>query len=271
MLNQLRRPRVRPRLTQDDLTDQLRAIKEERPRPAFLKPQEIKRLLAAAVRHDAETYALTRAEKADGLGAGEGITRKHDSVLPLVVLRLLTGARLEELLSLRWEHVDLERGVIEFNAEHVKTGEDREVWLDKTPALARLLAALKLRSAGPFVIGGQAGWTRATATKARKRLTDRFGAPEFNWSQRSGRTPALRSTCATYSVNAAGVWGEASIYVAARRLGHSIRVAERRYQRRHRVSHEATTLEEAMEAADAFRQAVDAVAGVRAKLAAEAG
>lgn len=264
ILNELRRRGLLPHVHKDDLTDQLRAYKQPRPRAAFLKPDKLRELLKAVQKHDGAVCALTREEKARGLKAGEGKTPKHEPAAPLVLLALLTGARLEELLGLRWRDVDLDAGVIELQAEDVKTGDGREVWLDVTPSLKRLLLALRLKKTGPLVIGGEVAWTRTVAGKLRARLTDTYGAPPFNWSQRSGRTPALRSTCATYSTNAFGIWGDAAHYASAKRLGHSVTIAEKRYAGRWRVPREAKDLEQAMEVADEIAALVDEVTGRKA-------
>ncbi len=49
---------------------------------------------------------------------------------PIVVAALHTGARLGELLTLRWEDVDLERGMLFFDQRNCKSGRQREVPID---------------------------------------------------------------------------------------------------------------------------------------------
>ncbi len=63
----------------------------ERPRERFLSAEEYRRLFAA-------------------LDAVEG--REHPSVLACIRLLALTGARLSEIVTLRWEHVDLQHAAL---------------------------------------------------------------------------------------------------------------------------------------------------------------
>ena len=265
ILNQLRRRGYLPHVTREDVADRLRAYKEPKPQPAFLKPPELRKLLRAIEKHDAATCAMTREDKASGVKPGESTAPKHEPVAPFVLFSLLAGPRHEEALTLRWENVDLETpaGVVEIQAEDVKTGEARSVWLDVTPSLKRLLKALKLRATGPYVFGGEAPWTRQGLAKVRLRLMNTYHAPAFTWSQRAGRTPSLRATCATYSVNAGGIWGDAAHFASAKRLGHSVVIAEKRYAGRWRVPREAKDLEQAMEIADEIARLVDVATGAR--------
>jgi integrase len=67
-----------------------------------------------------------------------------------VRLLVFTGARLNEILTLRWDHVDLERGWL--NRADSKTGA-KTVYLN-VPA-RRLLAALARLEGNPFVVPGE--------------------------------------------------------------------------------------------------------------------
>ncbi len=310
VLNELRRRGLLPHVDRDSIGDQLRSFKEPRPRAAFLKPEQLRDLLEAVRRHDEARWATQKTKKpldpdakvrtarelASLLGVHESrisqlrrepgwpkgppwrlkdvlqaLPARHEPAAPLILLALLTGARLEELLSLKWENVDLKHrdGSIEFVAEDVKTGAGRELWLDVTPSLKRLLESLKKRSSGPYVLSGDAPWTQTVANKIRARLVKLYGAPEFTFAQRSGRTPSLRASNATYSVNAGAVWGDAAHFTSAKRLGHSVAIAERRYAGRWRVPREARDLEEAMEVAPDIRALVDAVVGRRSRAESE--
>lgn len=60
---------------------------------------------------------------------------------PIVVAALHTGGRLSEILTLRWEDVDLERGVLYFDQTNTKSGKQRELPID--PDLAAVLREQK--------------------------------------------------------------------------------------------------------------------------------
>jgi integrase len=99
MLSNLRRAgRLTAIGSSDDIADTLRLVATERARPDPLKADEIRRLLGAALEHDAATYAITRVEAA---GQREvGTTQRFDAIAPLVLLMLLSGMRLGEALAL---------------------------------------------------------------------------------------------------------------------------------------------------------------------------
>lgn len=131
-------------------------------------------------------------------------------------------------------------GEIRLRAAEVKTKTARVVGLEVSPALRRLLAAMKLRAGDEERVFP--ALTPDVLSSARARLVGEYGAPAFTWQ-------VLRSTCATYLVNAPSIYGAASAFLAARQLGHSVVVAERRYAGQLRgISREARTLEAAMQA-----------------------
>lgn len=261
-----------PRLTYDDLRRGLKLQKAVREAPEFLRPEECRKLLEAALRHDGETHAVTRAEH-----RGErapGTTERFEPIAPLIAFCLLTGCRAGEGLALRWRDVHLDTvdadgrkvGEIHLRASAVKTGHARKITLDVAPGLRALLAAMKLQAGDDvYVFGGEEPMSRAQAEAARKRLVgdhrlgsrgrkrkhgkvreikvSGWGAPAFSWQ-------LLRSTCATVSCNAPSLWGTAAPFVAAKRLGHSVVVSEKRYAGQLAVSAQAKTLEDAMQVRD---------------------
>ncbi|MBN4049867.1 phage integrase SAM-like domain-containing protein [bacterium AH-315-M10] len=213
---------LRPELNRDAISEILGRVREKLARPAILRPAELRQLLEASLRHDRATFSLTRAEKARG--GVEGGTPRYRAVSPLILLGLLGGMRFKEMTHLDWAwvHLDDRQPEIVLPADMVKTGHERAVGLDKTPSLVRLLAALKLQRRGAYVLGSDEPASRNVAEGARRRLQAQFGAPKFTWQQ-------LRQTCASYSSNAKSLWGDASAFTSAKRLGHSILVAEKRY------------------------------------------
>lgn len=241
MLNAWRRQGLL-RLSRDDISDALRPLATTRIRPQPLKPAEIQGLLEAALRHDADTFRITRAEKAGD--ADPGTTPRHEPAAPLVLFTLLSGCRIGEVASLPWSAVDLSahegQGEVVITATASKTRTERAVRLDVSPSLTRLLAALRLRAGGDlFVFGGVAPVTADRLKNTLRRLQGAYKGPTFTWQR-------LRQTCATYLTNAPSIFGAASAFMSATRLGHGVTVAQRHYLGLVTVPATAKTLEAAM-------------------------
>lgn len=129
-----------------------------------------------------------------------------------------------------------------------------------TPGLRALPGRLRLRAGkGRFDFGGLAPLRRPVIDAARKRLVGvDFGAPALDWQ-------VLRVTCASYLVNAPGIYGAAAVFLASRCLGHSTTVADRHYRGIVKgIPASATTLEEAMGLADLLLKIAPAAAASEA-------
>jgi len=244
VLNYLRRLGLLPKISADDLSDGLAKLASNVERLDYRKPAELRKLLEAALRHDAEKFEATREEHA---GKREpGTTPRYTPIAPFVAAALLTGMRAGELIDLDWKRVDLEAldhdgrpvGEIYVTAAS-KTHRARTVGLEVSPMLRTLLTALKLKTGGK---GSVFGITRGEAKASERRLRVEFGAPDgCNWQ-------ALRRTCGTFLTNAPGIFGAASAYRSAKQLGHSVAVAEKHYVDVARgVSRDARDLESAMQ------------------------
>lgn len=221
MLNQWRRQGIIPLLNTDLIRDALRFVRARRELPYFLHKPDIRRMLEAAERHDAVTFKLTR-EEHDGLKPA-GSTPRHEPIRPFVIASLLTGCRFNELACLRWDEVDLDAQEVILRASRTKTARARRIPLEITPSLVDLFAVMKRDAMGaPYVFGGESPFTREVADGARKRMMEQFDAPKFNWQD-------LRRTCGTFLTCAPGIYGGASAFMSAKRLGHSVLVAERHY------------------------------------------
>lgn len=96
---------------------------------------------------EAELTALARALAEEKGRKGVASTRH---IVGAIRLLLFTGARLNEILTLKWEHVDLEAGVLRLPES--KTGA-KLVYLN-APARA-VLAELPRLSGNPYVIAGE--------------------------------------------------------------------------------------------------------------------
>lgn len=247
VLGYLRRLGLLPRLTGDDLRDGLAKLKAPPKRVRYLKPHELQRLLDAALRHDAETFKATRAEHA--ARAETGATPRYKPIAPVIAAALVTGLRFGHLLGLQWSDVDLDaldadgRAVGEIvPAGGSLTKRTGVIGLEISPALRKMLAAMKLASGGR---GPVFNVTPGEARAALKRLRSEYGAPAgASWQM-------FRVTCGCYLTNAPGIFGGASAYRSAKQLGHSVAVAERYYVDVVRgLPRDARTVEDAMQIAE---------------------
>lgn len=223
-----------PNLSSDVIRDRLPFAKNKRELPRFLKAKEVRALLQACRTHDAVMCSATR----DGQPRA-----KYPPIFPFVATCLFTGMRFKEAASLRWADVHLEEGIIELSASATKTGEGRRISLRETPALTEMLKRMEKESrGGVYVFGGDKPLPRDMAESARRRLcaeerqligkgrnphkreprAEAFGAPKFTWHD-------LRRTCGTFLTCAPAIYGAASAFLSAKRLGHSVAVAERYY------------------------------------------
>ncbi len=259
-LNAARKHGLTPRLSRDTIAESLACLPLPKPQPVPLKPDALRDIFRAALRHDALMCHETREEH---VGARpKGTTPRYRAVAPLVAFTMLTGCRIGEPLALRWQDVDLDApddegnavGEIRLDATATKTHTARRVTLEVSPRLRTLLATLRLRAGDePFVFGGEAALVHHDADNARDRLINEFGAPSFTWQR-------LRQTCGSYLTNAPGIFGAASAYRSAKQLGHSVTIAERHYVGVIRgIPRDARTLDDAMQLASAL-DAVVAVA-----------
>jgi integrase len=237
------------RLSHDDVRRCCKLLKVATNRKKFLRPAQIKKLLTAALRHDAATFKATRAEH--GGAAIKGGTPKYPPIAPFVLYVLLTGCRRAEALRVQWESIDLEDGNIHIGTES-KTSKPRDIDIGPSPALGRLLAAQRLRTGGK---GSVWGLTEDEAGAAMDRLRNDYAAPPGFTFQ------ILRVTCQSYLASAPSIYGAASIFLAASRGGHSVAVCERHYAGAVKnISPDARTIEAAMQIDAEAAQVVESIA-----------
>ena len=267
LLNHFRKLGIAPALSRDTITDALKPLPLRREQPVYLPPTKLQKLLQAAIRHDADVFAETRAEHARLRPRGS--TPRHEPIAPFVAFLLLSGCRRGEALKLTWAEVDLDAiddrdrkvGEIRLRAEQTKTRRARLIGLEVSPALRKLLVQMKLcagRNADAlYLFGGAKPYSVDTIQAARRRLVREYGAPTFDWQ-------ALRSTCATFLTNAPGIFGSASAFHSSRQLGHSMAVAERSYLGVHRgIPVDARTLEAAMHIEPTLEQTIATLSAPR--------
>ena len=127
---------------------------EEKAHERFLKPSEVQALGKALSTLDEEIEAAERGEVArENKHANKSQARVSTYALAAIRLLTFTGMRPREVLSLRWQDVDFENGVI--NLQDAKAG-DRQVTLG-TAALQVLRAIPRIEGNPHVIVGDREG------------------------------------------------------------------------------------------------------------------
>lgn len=219
-----------PRVRSEDIKAATRRQKAPRDPIEVLQPAQVRDLLRACLAHD----------EAEG-----------EALAPLVLLTLLTGMRYAEAAELDWSEVDLEAKAIRLPSSRVKTKVARAVTLTECPAAAELLGALRLRGGAGRVFR----LTRDDAERMRRRSLSKYTKVVWDWRM-------LRRTCGS-AIVCAGLLGPGSAFLAAKRLGHSVTIAERHYlDALPDLPRDATTIERALGIEAEAKAIVRSVAGV---------
>jgi len=171
----------------------------ENKRERYLNAEELKRLGAV-------------------LRAAELERTEWPTFVPFLHLLMLTGCRRDEIRTLRWEHVDLEAGLLRLPDS--KTGR-KDVNL---PAAARqILAAMPRKEGNPFVIWGAVeGKPLIDAKRSWKRIRE-------SAKLEGVRLHDLRHTHASYAVS-----GGLPLPIVGALLGHTQPQTTQRYAHLHR-------------------------------------
>jgi integrase len=149
----------------------------------------------------------------DALAAAEVDQSETPFALAAIRLLIFTGARLGEILSLRWDHAHLDEGVLKLPDS--KTG--RKVFWLNPPAL-EVLKSLPRVSGNPFVIvGTRAGHHLVNLRKPWQRVCSRADIAD-------ARIHDLRHSYASVAVGA-GV----GLYLTGKILGHLRNTTTERY------------------------------------------
>lgn len=242
VLGYLRDLDLLPSLGPDDLRRSMKKFASETGEIEFLRPVQCRQILEAAIAHDAAKFTETADEHKRRKPVGT--TPRFRPIAPFVLFVLLTGVRIGEALGLLWPHIDLSAsddhgkaaGELRLPPSLTKTKTGRIIPLDVSPSVHELLTRLHTGATDAPVFRR----TRGEAKRGMERLI-KFGAPPFfTWH-------VLRATCGTFLTNAPGIYGGASAYQSARRLGHSVTIAEKHYLGQLRgIPREAKTIEAAM-------------------------
>ena len=190
----------------------------EKRRERFLTADELARLGEAL--REGETIGLPVPNEQ----ASHRRVKLDPYAVAAIRLLMLTGARLREILFLRWEHVDFERGMI-FLPDS-KTGQ-KPVYL--SAAALAVLSALPREKGNPHVIVGRAPVKReGDKTKAEGKSRVDLKKP---WAAitRAAGLDALRIHDLRHSFASVGAGASLGLPVIGRLLGHSQPATTARY------------------------------------------
>lgn len=170
----------------------------EQARQRYLTPAELKRVGAA-------------------LRVGERRERLSPSAVAALRLLLLTGARVSEILSLRWRDVDLKTGALRLPDS--KTG--RKTILLSAPAV-EILKTWPRFAKSPFVFPGE-------GTGKRKGLHRVSLADPWAWIRRRAKLPDVRVHDLRHSYASIAVSSGQTLPIIGALLGHSQTQTTQRY------------------------------------------
>jgi integrase/recombinase XerD len=163
-----------------------RSLPEARPRTRFLSRDEYRRLLAVSGPH----------------------------LRPLIEMAVETGMRLEELLSLRWEQVDLDRREVRLVV--TKSRQPRVIPLSERSVA--IVVASPCIAGSPYVFTNPGTGKRyRNVWRSFRRACSRAGISDFRWHD-------LRHTFASWHVQSG-----TDLYRLSRMLGHSTLQMSARY------------------------------------------
>ncbi len=137
----------------ESLTDAFKPLRGKEDQPRAFKPSELQAFLRACLKREDPKRVANVIRLKDGKRETFEQTAPSYSATPtsrIFILLALTGARLGEVLALKWSDVDLERGRLTIHAE--KTGRTRILPLinapegDIAPGLAAMLRQWKLEA-----------------------------------------------------------------------------------------------------------------------------
>lgn len=172
--------------------------------PFKVKKPQVNNLQTEDLNPDQLNRLLEAIEKDDHLQAG-----------PLMKLALYSGMRRGELLKLKWEHIDFERGFI--NIVDPKGGPDQRIPLNYA---VRSLLNSHHRSKSAFVFPGRAGKQRKSINREVNRIKNSAGLPK-DFRPLHGLRHAYASMLASS--------GQVDMYTLQKLLTHKSPVMTQRY------------------------------------------
>lgn len=187
------------------VTETLETVKDDAEKKDFLRPAQLRAILAACAAYDAD--ASIRSEL-------------RGRMFATTLFIALTGMRSGEALQIEWRDVGVDpdgRPCIHVRKEVAKNKKARRVYLAHSPLLAHLVANRRGRADNACVVGV----ARSVLATARWTIEAKLGL-EFDCK-------SLRRTCGTFLTCAPNIFGAAAPYMSAQQLGHTVQIAEKNY------------------------------------------
>lgn len=209
-----------PQLSAQDIHDGLSTFRSAPEKKQPLSVPQLRELVLALNRFIGEAQSDVGAE-------APALFRAY------VLTLLLSGMRPGEGLAL--STMNLAPDHIWLTGAQTKTHKARRIAFDVSPTLPRLFEALPSSGMANSLFGLNENQTHYMRTKIQV---------TFDWTFQQ-----LRVTCGSY-LACSNIYGGASAYMAASRLGHSVQISERHYLGVVEVNREARILEHAYGIAD---------------------
>ena len=188
-------------------------LNKEEGRERFLTPDEMQRLGDALIEAEMVGFEVNAGE-AKHAPKGQRI-KMHPCVTGAIRLYMLTGMRLREVLHLRWDEVDLERGLL--SLPDSKTGKKTVVL--SVPAMDILKSLPRI---GIYVIAGE-----SAGLKDEKPRAD-LKRPWLAITKRAA-LDGLRIHDLRHSFASVGAWSGLSLPLIGKLLGHADAKTTQRY------------------------------------------
>jgi integrase len=211
------------RLSPENIYEALELMTEVDNEIVFLRQAGLRQFFEACQKHDDDKWS-------------DGRKRNKIPVRGFFATTLLSGLRSKEVRGIEATDLRLSEHGCAIRPELNHSRAHRVIDLKVSPVLTRLLTqqAVLVKSGPLYAI------SEDRIERLRTRLMERYGAPAFGMH-------ALRRTCGTFLACAPSVFGAAANYMAAKQLGHSVKVAEDHYQGLVKnIPREALTIEAAM-------------------------
>ncbi|MBI4602367.1 MAG: tyrosine-type recombinase/integrase, partial [Planctomycetes bacterium] len=188
---------VRKGSCEADPTAGLDRWKEPKREPRVLSPEEVQRLLRAS----REPYGLTIGRLEHRPYEASQTFTPPENLYPIVLCALTTCMRYSNVVNLRWEQIDFERGEIRLSAEEVKTRSELAVPISR--ALKDCLLSLPKGSPQDRVFGAARGVARSFRSALRRAG---IKGASFHALRRTGATHLLQHGIPREVVERLGGW-----------------------------------------------------------------
>lgn len=210
-------------MTASAVTEALETVKDRSEKKDFLRPAQLRAILAACIAYDADTSIRSEI---------------RGRMYATILLVMLTGMRSQEALRLEWRDIGEDpdgRPCIHVRREIAKNGRARRIYLAHSPLLAHLVGNRRGRADNARVVGV----ARSVLATARYTIAAKLGLA-FDCK-------VFRRTCGTFLTCAPNIFGAAAPYMSAQQLGHTVEVAQKNYLGLVQVDRAHTTTEAAMD------------------------